>query len=258
MSNDVESKVFSAGDLVRIHGLVAQPQLNGMIGVVKAFHKNSQRYEIQPSRGSNTLGVKAMNLSDRDFLKPTDDKFTTEQLYDNIFLWPSIRKATRDTIQCFSDFPSVDFPTQQDEYIKNILGWKSVDTLVGIKEPGREKPSFLLLFDGRDESSPENRTASKTVNLLPMYERQQCSHYNGVIRGVAILVYSPMNSTYSSFSSVSSMGMNGQQFQFIESNENRRFTPQLLYDVIQFHKTDRAKRQYRSHDNPMHRVFGIQ
>lgn len=85
MSNDVESKVFSAGDLVRIHGLVAQPQLNGMIGVVKAFHENSQRYEIQPSRGSNTLGVKAMNLSDRDFLKPTDDKFTTEPLYDNIF-----------------------------------------------------------------------------------------------------------------------------------------------------------------------------
>eukprot|EP00985_Skeletonema_marinoi_P018369 scaffold10246_cov97-Skeletonema_marinoi.AAC.4 len=134
---------FSVGDLIRIHGLVSKPQFNQMIGVVKAFHENTQRYEIQPSRGSKTLALKAVNLSDDEFLKPTDDKFKTERVYDNVFLWPSPTNATRIPIQCYSDCPSADFPSRQDEYIQSKLGWKSVDTLSGIEEEGREKPTFL-------------------------------------------------------------------------------------------------------------------
>lgn len=249
MSNDK----FSVGDLVRVHGLVSKPQFNHMIGVVKGYHENTKRYEIQPSRGSKTLAVKAVNLSDDEFLKPTEDRFKTERAYDNVFFWPSPNTTARIPIQCFSDCPSAESPKAQDTYIQNKLGWQSVDTLSGIEEEGRDKPTFLLLFDGLDESSPKNHTAMKIAKLLPEYKVQSCSRYKGTIRGVAILVYSPTESTFSSMG----MGldhMNGQQV--IEANRNRRFTPQLLYDIIQFHKTDRAERQYKNHDNPMHRVFG--
>ena len=168
------------------------------------------------------------------------------------------RQTTETRFNVFLTFPLSIFPLNKMSTLKTYWdGNRLTHWLESKNQAAKSRHSYCYLI-GRDESSPENHTASKIANLLPIYERQQCSHYNGVIRGVAILVYSPTNSTYSSFSSVSSMGMNGQQFQFIESNENRRFTPQLLYDVIQFDKTDAAKRQYRSHDNPMHRVFGIQ
>jgi len=244
---------FSVGDLVRIHGLVSKPQFNQMIGVVKAFHENTQRYEIQPSRGSKTLAIKDVNLSDDEFLKPTDDKFKTERVYDNVFLWPSPTTATRIPIQCYSDCPSADFPSRQDEYIQSKLGWESVDTLSGIEEEGREKPTFLLLFDGLDESSPKNHAAMTIAKLLPEYKVQSCSRYKGIIRGVAILTYSPTKSTFKSMG-LGLDHMNGQQV--IEANENRHFTPQLLYDIIQFHETDRAERQYKNHNDPMHRTFG--
>lgn len=247
---------FSVGDLVRIHGLVSKPQFNQTIGVVKAYHANIERYEIQPSRGSKTLAIKAVNLSDDEFLKPTDDKFKTQRAFDNIFFWPSPDKdntETRIPIHCFSDCPSVDNPSAQDTFIKRTLGWTSVDTLSGIEEKGRDKPTFLLLFDGLDESSPINYAAMAIATLLPKYKVQSCSRYKGIIRGVATLIYSPTKSTFST----SGMGMDHMDgHQTIEANANRRFTPQLLYDVIEFHHTTEAERQYKAHDNPMHRVFG--
>lgn len=251
-NNDNNSSRFSVGDLVRIHGLVSKPQFNQMIGVVKAYHENTERFEIQPSRGSNSLAIKAINLSDDEFLKPTDDKYKTERTHHSVFIWPSPKTTTKNPIQCFSDFPSVDYPSEQDVYIQNKLGWKSVDTLSGIEEEGRAKPTFLLLFDGMDESSPKNHTAMKIAHLLPRYKVQKCSRDKGIIRGVAVLVYSPMKSTFMSYG----MGMdhmNNQQV--VEANQNRRFTHQLLYDIIRFHKTDRAENQYKSHDNP-NRVMG--
>ena len=92
-----------------------------------------------------------------------------------------------------------------------------------------------------------------TLQKLSDYKVQSCSRYKGIIRGVAILIYSPTKSTFSTMG----MGMdrlNGAQV--MEANENRRFTHQLLYDIIQFHKTERAERQYKEHNDPMHRVFG--
>jgi len=133
------------------------------------------------------------------------------------------------------------------------LGWESVDTLSGVEEERREKATFLLLFDGLDESSPKNHAAMKIAKLLPKYKVESCSRYKGIIRGVAILVYSPTKSTFSG-PGLGMDYMDGQQI--IEANTNRRFTPQLLYDIIQFHNTDRAEQQYKNHDNPMHRVFG--
>ena len=168
MSNDE----FSVGDLVRIHGLVSNPEFNDTIGVVKAYQENTKRYEIQPSRGSETLAVKAVNLSDDEFFKPTDDRFKTERAYDNVFLWPSPNATARIPIQCFTDCPSAETPSAQDTYIQNKLGWQSVDTLSGIEEEGRDKPTFLLLFDGLDESSPENHMAMKIAKLLPDYKVQ--------------------------------------------------------------------------------------
>lgn len=249
----MSSAEFSVGDLVRIHGLVSKPQFNKMIGVVKAYHENTERYEIQPSRGSKSLAIKPVNLSDDEFFKPSDDKFKTDRGYDNVFLWPSPNTTRRIPIQCFSDCPSVDTPSAQDRYIQKKLGWESVDTLSGVEEEGREKATFLLLFDGLDESSPKNHAAMKIAKLLPKYKVDTCKRYKGNIRGVAVLVYSPTKSTFSSMG----MGMdhmNGQQV--MEANPNRKFTPQLLYDIIKFHGTDRAERQYKNHDNPMHRTFG--
>ena len=252
--NIMSSDEFSVGDLVRVHGLVSKPQFNHMIGVVKAYHENTERYEIQPSRGSKTLAVKAVNLSDDEFFKPTDDRFKTERAYDNVFLWPSPNATARIPIQCFTDCPSAETPSAQDTYIQNKLGWQSVDTLSGVEEEGRDKATFLLLFDGLDESSPENHMAMQIAQLLPKYKVQSCSRYKGIIRGVAILVYSPTKSTFGSSMGLGMEHMHGQQV--IEANPNRRFTPQLLYDILQFHTTDRAKRQYNIHDDPMHRAFG--
>jgi hypothetical protein len=244
---------FSVGDLVRIHGLVSKPQFNQMIGVVKAYHENMERYEIQPSRGSSSLAIKPINLSDDEFLKPTDDKFKTERAFQSVFLWPSPKTSTNNPIQCFSDFPPVDNPSEQDAYVQKELGWKSVDTLSGIEEEGRGKPTFLLLFDGLDESSPKNHAAMKIARLLPPYERKKCSRYRGIIRGVVVLVYSPMKSTFFT----SGLGLDHlNNLQVVEANQNRRFTHKLLNDIIEFHKTDRADQQYEKHDNPMHRGFG--
>ena len=250
--------LFSVGDLVRIHGLISRPELNQTIGVVKSYHKTLQRYEIQPSRGSKSLAVKATNLSSDEFVKPSDDEFKTERAYNNVFLWPSPTTTTSGAnniipIQCFGDCPSVDSPDEQDVYIQKKLGWESVDTLSGIEEDGREKATFLLLFDGLDKSSPKNFAAMKMASLVPKYKQESCSRYSGTIRGVAVLIYSPTKTTFFS----GGMGMDHMNNHvFLEANTNRRFTHQRLYDIIQFHYTERAAAQYRAHNDPMHRVSG--
>jgi hypothetical protein len=246
--------IFAVGDLVRIHGLANKPHYNKMIGVVNSYHENMQRYIIQPSRGPRVLAIKASNLSSDEFVNPTCDKFKAERKYNNVFIWPSpTAGGSKIPIQGFIDCPSAEDMDEQDIYIKNALGWKSVDTLGGIEEEGREKATFLLLFDGLDETSPQNHVAMQIAELLPRYKKETCSRYKGVIRGVAALVYSPTKTTFSSYG----MGLDHMNNHVtMEANRNRLFTHQHLHDIIQFHLTDRARKQYSEHNNPMHRVFG--
>ena len=94
----------------------------------------------------------------------------------------------------------------------------------------------------------------KIASLVAGHHKDACSAYkNGTIRGVAVLIYSPTKKTFFS----SGMGLDHMNnHQTMEANPNRLFTHQILHDIIRFHFTERAAAQYKSHDNPMHKVFG--
>eukprot|EP00548_Thalassiothrix_antarctica_P009304 CAMPEP_0194155682 /NCGR_PEP_ID=MMETSP0152-20130528/65512_1 /TAXON_ID=1049557 /ORGANISM="Thalassiothrix antarctica, Strain L6-D1" /LENGTH=250 /DNA_ID=CAMNT_0038862763 /DNA_START=35 /DNA_END=787 /DNA_ORIENTATION=- len=245
---------FSVGDLVRIQGLQGKPEWNSQIGVVMGYHDNQDRYEILPSRGKKTLAIKAINLTNQGFIASKDPDFGQKRAFDNLFVWPSVqRKEDEKTIipvQGFLDLPETSrFDWEdQDNYIRNLLKWKSVDNIGGVEEHGRDKATFMLLFDGSDGTSPINHAAQSMMDSVPNYKKS--SHPKDLkLRGVCVLTYSPTKSTL-----MSSSGFESQQM--VESNPDRRFTHQQLYDIVKFHSSDAAKKQYKAHDNPLHRVFG--
>ena len=252
---------FVVGDIVFIQGLRAKPELNGKIGVIKAFHQDQGRYEVLPGhqQGQATLGIKPSNLTDQDFVQRNQLEFYHAQNYDHLFFWPQMEDDDRKKIvpvQAFSNFPNASDNLGQDEFIKNLLGWDSVDALTGVEEGGMAKPTFLILFDAKDTTSHVNQAAENIRKLLPDYEKAKMPKLRDdqKIRGICVLVYSPMKSTLSG---------GGPGFEYLSQQQptmavdkNRRFSHQQLRDILNFHGTKDAKLQYQAHDNPMHRVFG--
>jgi hypothetical protein len=197
-----------------------------------------------------TVGIKPSNLTDEGiFVKPTQNEFGSERQYDHIFFWPAIIND-RIPIQAFPDFPHHTQWHSQDVYIQKILGWKTVDTIGGVEEPGRAEGTFLLLCDSNDETSPINYAAQAIINLLPDYQLNKVPKLRRGqhdIRGACILVYSPMKTTFG--------GSHIPRTQTVEANEDRLFTHQELYNIIEFHQTNSARKQYKGHDNLVHRTL---
>lgn len=245
---------YAPGDLVKISGIKMRPQLNGQIGVVKAFHEDQGRFEIVPTRGEGTLGLKPDNLSDTMFVKPNDEEFGTKRQFDNLVFWPSVKDGDKTVVpvHAFPDLPKIGYGDwkKQDDYIYKALKWRSVDHVGGIEEEGRAKATFLLLFDGTDDTSPINESAQAIVKLLPKYQVRKTVLGDGrPVRGACMLSYSPTKST------VSNGGSTNVNVK-MESSPDRLFTHQQLSNILEFHTLKKAKAQYKAHDNPMHRVLG--
>lgn len=251
---DSSGEEYSAGSLVMILGLQAKPSLNGQFGVVKKFHTDKGRYEITPSRGSGTLAIKPSNLSQESVVKPKDAGFQ-ERKHQIAAFWPT--KFGNDIpIQGFVDWPT-DWE-EEKQYLKEKFQWTKPTLLSGIENAGSAKPEFQMYFDAGDKESPHNAVAQAIMNLLPIYELGKIGDAaNSTLRGVCVLVYSPMKSTITNFGTAA-IGMGDQPgvSELTSGNASRKFSLEQLRAVLEFHQTSAAKAQYDAHDNPMHRMFG--
>jgi len=248
------SILFSEGDLVRIEGLKDAPRWNGQIAVVLRYHDDQGRFEIRPSRGSKTLAIKGTNLTRKGLVYPDDPEFGKTRAFDNLFLWPPAQEQHGNDnnektlpVQGFLDLPGTtrtDWKAQ-DDYLCNLLKWEFVDHVGGVEEQGRERATFLMLFDKNDRTSPINHAAQSILDLLPEHQTYK---YEGLkLRGVCVLTYSPVKVTLGNIT-----GFRSQQM--AEANEDRKFTQQQLYNIVKFHSTKAARKQYRHHDDPIHRA----
>ena len=225
---------FIPGSIVKFTGLQAKPELNGHFGIVKQFLEDKGRYEILPSRGKRSLAIKPINLTYKSVVTPNDDGYR-EQKHQVAAFWPITQKSL--PVQGFEDWPT-DW-TQEERYLQRKLGWKTPALLSGIESEGAAKPDFEMYFDADDHESPPNTVAQAIADLLPEYERFKVSSDLSQIRGVCILVYEPMITSF-----------------YSSGNPNRHFSLEQLHYILHFLTTQRAKAQSEAHDNYMHSVFG--
>lgn len=238
------TSTFKIGSLIKLVGLEAMPELNGQLGVIKHYHNDKGRYEVIPSRGSETWAIKPCNLT-QDGITTDKDASFREQKHQIMAFWPAV-DGKEIPVQGFDDWPE-DW-IEEKAYLKRTLNMKKPTIVSGIENEGSAKPDFQMYFDGGDDESPENKVAQAFGKLLPGYEwaKVNPSFRGKPIRGVCILVYSPMKSTFYS-SGLPPM---------ISGDPNRQFSLEQLREVLKFHTTKRARAQYKAHDRPMHRMFG--
>jgi hypothetical protein len=116
------------------------------------------------------------------------------------------------------------------------------------EEPKRHFYYYVIVSN--DETSPINYAAQAIINLLSAYQLNKVPKLRRrqhEIRGVCILVYSPMKTTFG--------GSHVPRTQTVDANEDRIFTHQELYNIIEFHQTNSARKQYKGHDSPIHRTL---
>ena len=116
-------------------------------------------------------------------------------------------------------FPQISRLVQPDDY-----EWHR-----GRRKP---KPDWVVYYDEGDTISIENVIAERIAGHLPEFEWGEMN--GGPMRGLCILVYSPMNTS--------------------PSPQDKRWT--LDEKHFSFHMTELAREQYDDHDDHMHRVFG--
>ena len=250
--------ILQAGSLVKFTGLQAKPELNGSFAVVQQFHADKQRWEVVPSQvsgsGPTTLAVKESNLTQESIITPEDSKFSGDRKYMCAAFWPRVPSCDTIPIQSFDDWPA----HEDDEipYLKRRLKWRNPQIYGGLESQGVAKPDFMLYFDASDETSAKNDVAQKMINLLPGYEKSKLGPYaKQPLRGVCVLIYSPMVSTTTSYGLPPGMAP-PPGTSTTSGNPNRRFSLEQLLGVLEFHESPAARAQYQSHDNPMHRMFG--
>jgi len=254
LEKTASTAAFSVGNLVLIEGLQEAPQWNGRIGVVLKYHESNSRYEICTGRGRKTVGVKASNLNQNGLLRPEDPEFYQAREFDNLFIWPQAKLGEDGErvlpVQGFSELPVISGTDcrAQDEYLRNLLKWESVDHVGGVEEPGRDLATFMSLFDKTDRKGSFYHVAQAILVLLPEYQKK--NHKDLKLRGVCVLTYSPTKTTF-----VNSSGFQSQPM--MEANVDRKFTHQQLYNIVTFHSTEAARKQYRDHDDPLHRTCPV-
>lgn len=245
--------MFEPTSIVKVQGLQARPELNGTFGIIKRFIEDSNRFEVIKSRGKGSLSIKPENLSQEQILKPSDKDFTNDQSWEQIAFWPNVNGVV--PVQPLRDWPHDQF--QEEHFLSSTLGYQMPKVLGGVESEGVAKPNFCMYFDAADNESPVNETAEAIAALLPSYELFKISRSMGEgksrkpFRGACVLIYSPMKIT-----NFSSFGGPMNNATTTSGNEDTLFSAAQLKDVLDFHKSEEAKRQYQAHDNPMHRVFG--
>ena len=248
-----DTSTFHDGDLVEIQGLEHKPELNGTLGVVKKFHEDRGRYEVVPTRGKKTLAIKHGNLTQKSLITPNDKQKFAERRYQNVVFWPPVDDFSI-PVQGFDDWPTN--TNQEKSYLKSKFGWKAPTIVSGIESEGAAKPDFEMYFDVEDQVSSVNKIAQAIVALLPNYERAKVSGNQVLqpIRGACVLCYSPTASTFDNPFNLESVPGDGTVM--ISGNRDRLFSLQQMEKLLKFLHSKRARKQYKAHDNPIHRVFG--
>lgn len=193
--------------------------------------------------------LKPENFTQEGLELPTQAEFRSKK-YQHCVVWPVAGDRSQSSlpvpiqdipVSAFSDWPAND----QDEipFLKSKLAWKNPCILGGLTERGKAKPTFMMYYDAQDTRSQPNIVAQGMQGLLPCYEREKVRLPRDGMRGVVVLVYSPMTS-------VSEMGstQSGQP--------GAQFSLEQMRELVHFHTTEAAREMYASHDNPMHRMFG--
>ena len=138
--------------------------------------------------------------------------------------------------------PLVGWPedwTDEKRYLTEQKGWKIPEVLGGVTSKGKAKPDFMMYYDVGEVEAPLNQWAENIAALVPEFEHRKVPSPPQGYRGTCILVYSPMISGGKATSDIGA-----------------KFSLEELRDVIHFHSTQEAREMYKSHDNPIHRVFG--
>lgn len=236
------SSLYPPGSVVEITGLCGNVELNGMLGVVKRFVTDTERFEVMLSGRRNTIAAKPANL----ILQESSQ----ERRFQHAAFWPKLNR-TIIPMCTFDDWPKGDNELQERRFLREKLKWTNPTVLSGIESKNVPKPNFVIYFDADDEVSPINDIAASMEQRLPDYELTKVEYVckGRPIRGVCVLVYSPMVSTLYSSTGPSSQVLPAQ-------NANRHFSLQELRDVLKFQESPEGIAQYKAHDNPMHRVFG--
>lgn len=230
---------FNVGNLVKISGLKAKPELNGSLGVVVGTAPDSSdqtlvRNKVMLSKGNTTVSLKASNLAMAVF----DE---TSPIHEVALFWPP---TASDSSEAVKVAPIVGWPicwTLEDKFMKEKLQWSNPQILGGVEGPGDVKPNYMMYYDAGDDQSFVNHFATKIAAQLPAYEHQKVEKpCTGEYRGACIIVYSPMNTSpdYGS-----------------EAKKSLRD----LRRIVEWHCTEAGNMtgmQYKAHDNPFHRVWG--
>ena len=253
-SNDSStSDEFPDGSVVKIVDLVNASHLNGRFGVVKRFVSEQNRFEVQPTRGKGTKAIKAANLSKQGIIQRDHADFSNRRVYQHAIFWPALQENTIIPVHAFEDWPAENYHVR-NQLLMTRLQWENVASLGGVTSRGASKPDFMLYWDGNDTVSPVNVVGETIKALLPKFQLSKEIKSESTIRGACVLVYSPTKTTFTSFGGGGGFPPDGTQV--TSGNANRQFSLQQLLNVLKFHMTNDARRQYNAHDNPMHRMYG--
>ena len=253
------------GDMVQIHGLQAAAQHNGKNGVVLRREENKDpsklRYLVYSPGGGcyKCISIKPSNLRQLDF---DEDR----KIYRKVAFWPQVSKKAKIPVMPLDGFPEDDgcysndgtMEKQEREYLKNTLGWKRTEILCGVEHPNRPKPCWVFYYDADDTESPVNEVAMSIARLLPSYERNKVEGpKGGKYRGLCVLLFCPMEtSSFSSAGCVRQGVGHGLPSVTMSTEERERWSLNEMRGVLDWHRISSAARQYREHDDPMHRMFG--
>jgi len=228
--------MFKVEDLVVVTGLKKDKDLNGAMGIVVGHapdkvDKSITRHKVMLAKGDTTISAKASNLTSLDF----DE---TAQKHEVGIFWPKASSSQRESIVCpIKDWPS-DY-NRETQFLRKNLKWTDPQILGGVEGPGDAKPNYMMYYDANDVKSFPNQFANAIAARLPGYEHDKVPSPGGSgdYRGACIIVYSPMN-TSSDYGKGKAKSMND------------------FKQVIDWHGTKAAERQYDGHDNIMHRMYG--
>ena len=256
MAKDTGSNVtIKPGSVVKLTGL-RTASLNGSLGVVKRFNEGSGRYHVVKSQGTNAcVGVKPENITQDSIVQPSDPGFASARLYQHVVFWPRPDGVDSIPVHSFPDWPGRG--QSKVEYLRRKLGYTDLQRFTGVEGPGSAKPDFILFFDAADETSPVNRTALSIKMNLPSYEINKVPRnvQNKAPRGPCVLSYCPTTLGPLRSSNVEFDRLSLRNGPALSDKGNKRFTLEQLRETLLFQESAESRAQYRSHDNPIHRMF---
>lgn len=232
------------GSYVRIGGLKSAPRHNGAYGFVRS--QKGDRWAVVVAHNDDQLLVKPANLE-----VVAQDRGARSHLA--VLFYPNTdstapTRATDVLVAAGEQSPLAGWPTTDDwgdelRFLREKMGWKSPETMSGVEREGLAKPDLVIYFDGGSTSSYKNDHVHAIARHLPDFELQKVTFPNDGVHGACVLVYSP------------TMSMTEH-----DAPQQAASGGALSLDdaaaALFFHHGVAAARQYKDHDNPMHRIFG--